>query len=186
MKTIFKTSFLTAFTFIVLSVVLFGFPQTSLAKITYCCQDPAKLTGDYQCLLIGGGSSPANRCAENETCDTKTGKCIAPTGSVDEVFGKIVPPDPVRRIGFGNEGISKLLTNAILLIYILSGVIFVFMIIISGLQWILSGGDKEAVAGARRRLIYAILGMAVLALAFFIAQVVAQITGITLPLAPPK
>ena len=51
------------------------------------------------------------------------------------------------------------------------------MVVISALQWIVSGGDKEAVAKARSRLTYAIIGIVLLALSFLILRVIGQITG---------
>lgn len=95
----------------------------------------------------------------------------------EEVFGEIKPPEAVTGLGFGAAGISQLLNRIIELIYLVAGIVFVFMVIISAVQWIMSGGDKEAVGKARSRLIYAIIGMTVLALAFVIIRVIGQITG---------
>lgn len=106
---------------------------------------------------------------------TFTTKALA--AGVNDVIGKVNPPDAVSNIGFGQEGLSNFFNRAIELIYSLAGVIFVFMVVISALQWMMSGGDKEAVTNARNRLTFAIIGIALLALTFVILNVVGQITG---------
>ncbi|GEM_PF-894669 len=97
--------------------------------------------------------------------------------NVDSVIGTIKPPDAVAKIGFGADGLTNFISRAIELIYIVAGIIFVFMVIISALQWIMSGGDKEAIGNARNRLTYAIIGIVVLSLAFVIIRVIGEITG---------
>lgn len=97
--------------------------------------------------------------------------------SVSDVFGQVVPPDPIKNLGFGAKGLSNVLSKIIQLIYTVAAVLFVFMVIISAVQWILSGGDKEAVGNARKRLTYATIGIVLLAIAFVIIRVIGQITG---------
>lgn len=103
---------------------------------------------------------------------------------LDTLFGKISPPpgienlvkkggDPATAAG----GIGAFLNNVIQLIYSLSGVILIFMIIYAAIQWMSSGGDKEAIAKARARIIHAIIGIILLALAFLISKYVGIITG---------
>lgn len=99
--------------------------------------------------------------------------------AVEDVFGKIVPPAAVSQWGFGAEGISKFLSLVIQLIYIVAAVVFVFMLLIGGLQWVMSGGDKEAIGKARSRLIHAIIGITLLALVWLILKVLGQILGFT-------
>lgn len=97
----------------------------------------------------------------------------------EDVFGKITPPDfllPLTNRG-GAGGISFFLTKVVELIYLVAGIIFLFMVIISAFQWMLSGGDKEAVSKARGRLTWAIIGIVLLALAFVIIRVIGQIIG---------
>lgn len=93
------------------------------------------------------------------------------------VLGKIVPPSQIQNLGFGAEGISNILNRGIELLFIVAGIIFVFMIVISAVQWIVSGGDKEGIGKARGRLTAAIVGIVLLSLAFVIIRVVGQITG---------
>lgn len=105
------------------------------------------------------------------------GAVSGPTSTIQSIFGQIVPPDPVAAIGRGGEGIGNLLSRLIELLYIVAGIVFVVMILIGAFQWIVSGGDKDALSKARSRVVHAIAGITLLALAFVIIKLVGQITG---------
>ena len=64
--------------------------------------------------------------------------------------------------------VQKVIVNLVNLAYIAGVVIFFFMLIIGGLQWIASGGDKVAVANARSRISHAVIGLIVLMAVFAI------------------
>ncbi|MBU3957439.1 pilin [Patescibacteria group bacterium] len=96
---------------------------------------------------------------------------------IEDVFGEITPPPQISGIGEGALGINQILSKIVELIYIAAGVVFVFMVIISAFQWIVSGGEKEAVGNARNRLTHAIVGIIILGLAFVILRVIGQIIG---------
>lgn len=80
----------------------------------------------------------------------------------------------------GNAGgdLSNLIANIINLFFVIGGIGFTIMIIWGAVSWILSGGDKEKIAAARRRITQAIIGLILLSLTFVITLVVGQITGI--------
>lgn len=99
---------------------------------------------------------------------------------IESVFGTVNPPSQISGIGQGGAGISNVLNKVIQLIFIVGTIGFVFMIVISAVQWIFSGGDKEAVGKARGRLTYAIIGLIILALAFVIIGTIGRITGFTM------
>jgi hypothetical protein len=67
--------------------------------------------------------------------------------------------------------IIKLVINIFSLIV---GVIAVIMIIIGGLKYITSGGDSGNVSGAKNTIIYAVVGLVVVALAQFIVRFVLE------------
>ncbi len=52
------------------------------------------------------------------------------------------------------------------------------MLIIGAYEWIASGGDKENVAKARNRIINALIGLIVLAVAFALVRLLGQFTGL--------
>ena len=130
---------------------------------------------DPQCDLKNDQCAPGSSC--QQTFIPNWGVIGVCKDAISGVIGNITPPEAVSRLGVGAEGISSFLNTAIQLIYIVGGLLFVFMVIISALQWITSGGDKEAVAGARNRLTFAIIGITLLALAFVMIRVLGQITG---------
>lgn len=98
-----------------------------------------------------------------------------------DVFGQITPPAQlqpfINKGGAGAGGINLFLNNLITLIYMVAAVVFVFMLLISAFQWLSSGGDKEKVAGAQRRITNAIIGIVLFAIAFAILRVVGVFTG---------
>jgi hypothetical protein len=66
------------------------------------------------------------------------------------------------------------------LIFVAGAIIFFFMLLISGIQWITSGGDKTAVEGAKGRLTQALIGIVVLFSAFAIIKLVQGLFGINI------
>lgn len=101
----------------------------------------------------------------------------------EAIFGKINAPSPIQSLvkQGGAEGLSTVISNAISLIFTVAIILFVFMVLISAVQWILSGGDKEAVASARGRLTSAIIGLVILGLTWVITTTLGTLTGIALP-----
>lgn len=58
------------------------------------------------------------------------------------------------------------------IIAVFAGVIAVIMVIVSGIQMITSGGNQENIANARRRLVAALIGVAIIALSWTIISFV--------------
>jgi len=58
-----------------------------------------------------------------------------------------------------------------------AGVAALFFIIFSGIKFLTSGGDPKQVEGARKTMTYAIVGLVVILLSFFIINIIADITG---------
>lgn len=86
--------------------------------------------------------------------------------------------------GASTAGVAKLsciwivLQNIINASLVLAGVIAVFLIVYSGIQYITSGGDKEKVDHARKRLTYAIIGLIFIFMSFMIINFIATFTGV--------
>ena len=98
------------------------------------------------------------------------------------IFGSVNAPSQLQSL-FGSttpeEGISTVLSLVIQLIYVIAAIIFVFYLLYSGLQFIYSEGSKEAVAEARGRITWAIVGIIFLALVFVLLRVLSIVTGFT-------
>ncbi len=73
-----------------------------------------------------------------------------------------------------NERVSAIIETVINVFSIVVGVVSVIMIIIGGLKYITSGGDSGNVTGAKNTILYAIIGLVVVALAQVIVRFVLQ------------
>ena len=82
---------------------------------------------------------------------------------------------PAIPVGYSNIG--NFVNNLITLMFIVATVIVLFMLVWGAIQWIFSGGDKDAVKAARDRIIHALVGFAVLAVAFAVAVLAGQFLG---------
>ncbi len=74
-------------------------------------------------------------------------------------------------------GLSDLIKKIINIFSVIVGVIAVVMIIVGGLKYITSGGDSSNVSGAKNTIIYAIVGLIIVALAQFIVHFVLSNTS---------
>lgn len=70
------------------------------------------------------------------------------------------------------DGLSAVIKLVIQIISVIAGLAAVIMIIIGGLRYITSGGDSSKVASAKGAIIYAIVGLVVVALSQFIVRFV--------------
>lgn len=104
-------------------------------------------------------------------------RCIdRPSGPLG-VIGNIIPPQAIRNLGFGATGISRFLSNLVVLIYALAAIVLLFMILWGAFDWITSEGDKEKLERARNKLINAFIGILLFAAAFAIIQILGAFTG---------
>ncbi len=79
----------------------------------------------------------------------------------------------------GVTGFNKLLTEIINVISVLVGVIAVIMIIFAGFRYITSGGASDKVTGAKNTILYALIGLVIVALAQLIVKfVLNKATGV--------
>ncbi|PIY94312.1 MAG: hypothetical protein CO135_00315 [Candidatus Levybacteria bacterium CG_4_9_14_3_um_filter_35_16] len=74
--------------------------------------------------------------------------------------------------------IPIVLKNVVNAALIFSGSIALILVILSGIKFITSKGDQKQVDTAKRTLTYAILGLIIILLSFFIIQFVSFVTGV--------
>lgn len=102
---------------------------------------------------------------------------------IPHTFGTISPPpelEPFIKPDLtGAAGISKFLSNLVALIYSLAIIVLIFMILWGAFDWITSEGDKEKIDSARKKIINAVIGILLFAVAFALIQVLGQFTGFT-------
>lgn len=67
---------------------------------------------------------------------------------------------------------ADLFTNALDLTYFIAGIVAVVVIVVSGIMYITSSGDAPKVAKAKNMLLYAVVGLILVILAFTITKIV--------------
>lgn len=86
----------------------------------------------------------------------------------------------INRPDVGFQSLSDFIANALVLVFTIGAFLVLIMLIVGAYEWITSGGDKEAVAKARNRIINALIGLLILAIAFALVRLVGQFTGLKL------
>lgn len=84
---------------------------------------------------------------------------------------------------FNNDGsgfVSKFIGVGITLLFMAGIVVFVFMFLIGGVQWITSQGDKGNVEAARNRIGHALIGLFVLFTIFAVIRLIEGIFNLSL------
>jgi len=66
------------------------------------------------------------------------------------------------------------------LVLIIAGLLSFFNLILGGLQWIVSGGEKEALKAAQGRLLHAVVGLIIVASSWAIMLLVQDFLGFTI------
>lgn len=130
----------------------------------------------------GNGCVPSNQssnnpilvCAPGLTCQV-TNPAV-PNGGLCKSGGVIQVDKPTQGFATLGNAISNILTLA----FAVAVLIVLVMLILGAYEWMVSGGDKEAVGKARTRIINALIGLAVLAIAFALANVFGQFVGLDL------
>lgn len=80
----------------------------------------------------------------------------------------------------GRDILQKIIQLGITLSILAVIIIALFVLIIGGIQWITSGGDKQKLQQARLRIIFAIIGLIVALLAFFVINLIFGFLGVKL------
>lgn len=89
---------------------------------------------------------------------------LSPTG---EDFGGLV-----------NLTIAGVIAGLIRLVLVVVALVFFAILIFGGLQWITSGGDKANVEKARNRITHALIGLAIVFVAWAIIKLIGTLFGI--------
>jgi len=76
--------------------------------------------------------------------------------------------------------LGNIISFAITASLIIAGIIFFFMLVIGGIQWITAGGDKANAEGARGRITAALIGLVIVFAAFAIVNLLSSVFGINL------
>jgi amino acid transporter len=91
----------------------------------------------------------------------------------------ISPGTPTQGIN-PNANVSVVITNILTIIFMVSILLVLFFLIIGAFKWITSGGEKEKIKEARETIVNALIGLAILALAFLIVNIIGGILNINI------
>lgn len=80
----------------------------------------------------------------------------------------------------GETFLGMFLSNIITLILIIAAIIAFFLLMIGGIQWMLSGGDKAATEAARGRITAALIGLLLVFASWAIILLIEKFLGITI------
>lgn len=94
-------------------------------------------------------------------------------GCVETVTGPDGKPAEVATL----KCLPAVFQNIIVAALSFAGIIALFFLIYSGIKFINSGGDAKQVEGARQTATYAIIGLIVVLMSFFIVNLIAHVTG---------
>lgn len=83
-------------------------------------------------------------------------------------------------VGGDTNGINSIISMVINVFSVIVGIIAVIMIIWGGLRYITSGGDSGKITNAKNTILYALIGLVIVALAQFIVKfVLGKVTNAT-------
>jgi cytochrome bd-type quinol oxidase subunit 2 len=129
--------------------------------------------------LILLGSSAFAPLSLVAVAGAQTGECLSgDSGGIEECLNNgAVATDPDAADDDPSDQVNDMIRLVINIFSLVVGVISVIMIIIGGLKYITSGGDSGNVSGAKNTILYAIIGLVVVALAQIIVRFVLQSTA---------
>lgn len=155
----------------------------------------------YPGTVFAGEKEPGTRCETGDSCKDAGGKKYScqfsardpiskkpvntcqEVSDIGQVFGKIEPPEQLRKLLGADEtgatAISNFLSRLVGLFFTLATLVALFMFLWAAIEWMTSAGEKEKVASARNKIIYTIIGIILLATSFAILNIVGVFTGFT-------
>ena len=89
-------------------------------------------------------------------------------------------PGGIPTGGITSGDFSKILQTAYQLAIILGILFCLYVLIMSGRQYMMSGGDKQKMENVRHRLSYALIGLIIIFLSYFIISVLTNFFGFSI------
>ncbi len=80
----------------------------------------------------------------------------------------------------GTTFIGEFIPRMITIIFVIGSLAFFFMFLIGAVRWILSGGDKAVVEGARAQITQAVAGLFVMIAVWAVSKLLQAVFGINL------
>ena len=79
-----------------------------------------------------------------------------------------------------NVSVGALISSAIQAILVIAAIVFFFILVIGGVKWITSGGDKGQTEAARKQITAALVGLVIVFAAWAIVRLVGGFFGVDL------
>jgi len=83
-------------------------------------------------------------------------------------------------IGLTELTIPAIVSGFIKLSLVIAAIVFFFILVVGGIQWIMSGGDKAATEAARGRITAALVGLVIVFAAWAIVALIQTFFGINI------
>jgi len=81
-------------------------------------------------------------------------------------------PTTGQWVNMANLDIGSMLSAIVQLIMVVAALAFFFMLVIGGVQWLVSGGDKAGTEGAKNRITAALIGLVIVFSAWAITSLI--------------
>ncbi len=78
----------------------------------------------------------------------------------------------------GNLTISSLISGLIRLTLVIVSLVFFAILVMGGIRWITSRGDKQAVEDARNQITHALIGLAIVFVAWALVRLIGNLFGV--------
>jgi hypothetical protein len=101
---------------------------------------------------------------------------IAPPSSV---------PQPVSTVAEADKSTQNVYNTVVYLFFTIGIIGSLIYTVWGAVDWIISGGDKEKIGAARKKITTALIGLTVLAMSFMIVYMVGKLIGIDFVKLPP-
>lgn len=80
----------------------------------------------------------------------------------------------------GIGAVAKLIRQGVTILLVALTVTSLIFLILGGIAWITSSGDKAKIEAARKRLVYSLIGIIIAFLSFMIINIIGQFFGVKL------
>lgn len=104
---------------------------------------------------------------------------VSQAGNVLKPIGDLSKDTTASCTGFTEQKdtLNDIITKIVNILSVIVGVVAVIMIVVGGFRYITSGGSSEKVTGAKNTILYALIGLIIVALAQVIVRFVLQKTA---------
>lgn len=106
---------------------------------------------------------------------------LAPVALADGININTCPGGNFSPLCLGASDLGKVITNAINFLFVVAALLALVFLVIGGVKWLTSQGEKEGVGKARETIVAAIVGLVIIFLSYLIVNFVLNLfVGVSL------